>query len=115
MNLGLNWTSGMHSANIFARFVSSYDDDQNCSGGTLVTAAGCAEGFKEVDSHVTYDAQYNVNLGGLFNTQNNYVLSIGAINLTDEEPPQVFTNSGFDSKVHDPRGRQIYARMAIEF
>lgn len=115
MNLGLNWSSGMHSANIFARYVSSYDDDQNCSSGTVVTPAGCADGFKEIDSHVTYDAQYNVNLGGLFDTENNYVLSVGGINLTDEAPPQVFTNSGFDSKVHDPRGRQIYARLAVEF
>jgi len=42
-------------------------------------------------------------------------LTLGAINMFDEEPPQLFTNSGFDSKVHDPRGRQIYARLAIEF
>ncbi|WP_339899848.1 TonB-dependent receptor plug domain-containing protein [Paraglaciecola polaris] len=116
LNLGLNWSSGAHSANIFARYISSYDDDQNCSDGTVNTG-GCdtAGGFKEVDSHVTYDVQYNVNLGAMFDTQNNYVLSVGGINITDEEPPQLFTNSGFDSKVHDPRGRQIYARFAVEF
>lgn len=115
MNLGLNWSSGMHGANIFVRYISGYDDDQNCSDGTLPASGVCASGYYEVDSHVTVDAQYKVNLGEMFETDMSYVLSIGGINLTDEEPPQLFTNSGFDSKVHDPRGRQIYARLAIEF
>jgi outer membrane receptor protein involved in Fe transport len=69
----------------------------------------------EIDSQVTVDAQYNVNLGAIWETETDYLLTIGGINLFDEDPPQVFTNSGFDSKVHDPRGRQIYARIAIEF
>jgi len=104
-NLGLGWQMEAYSANLFARYVSSYDDDQNCTNGTCL----------EIDSHVTYDAQFNVNLSALFDTKTEYVLTVGGINITDEEPPQVFTNSGFDSKVHDPRGRQLYARIAIEF
>jgi hypothetical protein len=116
MNLGLNWSSGAHSANLFARYISSYDDDQNCSDGTVNTGScDTFGGFKEVDNQVTYDIQYNVNLGTIFDTQNNYVLSVGGINITDEKPPRLFTNGGFDSKVHDPRGRQIYARFAVEF
>ena len=100
-NLGLNWQNDIHSANIFVRYISSYDDDQNDDA--------------EIDSQVTVDAQYNVNLSAVFDTETDYLLTIGGINLFDEDPPQVFTNSGFDSKVHDPRGRQIYARIAIEF
>jgi TonB dependent receptor. len=68
-----------------------------------------------VDSHLTVDAQYNIDLVVLYDTEQSYVLTLGAINMFDEDPPQLFTNSGFDSKVHDPRGRQIYARLAIEF
>jgi len=113
-NLGLNWKHEMYSANIFARYVDSYSDDQNCADGSGFSAA-CTLGFKDVDSHVTWDAQVNIDLGRLFETDAAYVLTLGGVNLTDEEPPQVFTNAGFDSKVHDPRGRQIYARMAIEF
>ncbi len=113
-NLGLNWKSDNHSANIFVRYIDSYDDDQNCANGTTFSAA-CTVGFKEVDSHVTIDAQYNLDLGAIFETDSAYVLTIGGTNITDENPPQVFTNAGFDSKVHDPRGRQIYARLAIEF
>jgi iron complex outermembrane receptor protein len=113
-NLGLNWKHEEYSANIFARYVDTYSDDQNCADGNLFSAA-CTLGFKDVDSHLTWDAQVNVDLGRLFETDGAYVLSLGGVNLTDENPPQLFTNAGFDSKVHDPRGRQVYARLAIEF
>ena len=115
-NLGLNWTHENYSANIFARYIDSYSDDQNCADGLLITAATpCSLEFKEIDSHVTIDAQFNIDLGAMLETDASYVLTIGGVNLTDENPPQIFTNSGFDSKVHDPRGRQVYARLAIEF
>jgi iron complex outermembrane receptor protein len=115
-NLGLNWKHEAYSANIFARYVDSYSDDQNCADGVLISPRTvCTLGFKDVDSHLTWDAQVNVDLGSLFETDGAYVLSFGGVNLTDEKPPQLFTNAGFDSKVHDPRGRQIYARLAIEF
>lgn len=106
-NFGLGWQHESYGANLFVRYVSSYDDDQN--------VAESGNGFREIDSHVTYDAQFTVNLGNLLDTETSYVLTLGGINLTDENPPQVFTNSGFDSKVHDPRGRQLYARVAVEF
>ena len=119
-NLGLNWSHGNHSANLFVRYIDSYSDDQNCAVETTDPAAVpsmCVDygGYKEVDSHVTVDVQYNMDLGSMLETETSYVLTFGAINLTDEAPPQLFTNSGFDAKVHDPRGRQIYARLAVEF
>jgi outer membrane receptor protein involved in Fe transport len=43
------------------------------------------------------------------------MISFGAINLLDEDPPYVSTNGGYDSKVHDPRGRLLYARATFEF
>ena len=106
-NFGLGWRNNAYSANLFARFISAYDDDQNPDPS--------GNGFLEVDSHVTYDAQLSVDVGTLLDTQTSYVVTLGGINLTDENPPQVFTNSGFDSKVHDPRGRQVYVRLAVEF
>jgi iron complex outermembrane receptor protein len=114
MNLGLAWRNDIHAANVFVRYISSYDDDQNCADGTA-NVTGCANGFYEVDNHVTVDAQYNIDLGAMFDTQQSYVLTVGGINLFDRDPPRLFTNSGFDSKVHDPRGRQVYARLAVEF
>jgi outer membrane receptor protein involved in Fe transport len=100
-NLGVNWRSDSYSANLFVRYTDSYVDDQNA--------------LREIDSHVTVDGQFNIDIGSLMETDGAYVLTIGGVNLTDENPPQVFTNGGFDSKVHDPRGRQIYARFAMEF
>ena len=114
MNFGLAWKNDIHAANLFVRYISSYDDDQNCSDGTTNLGA-CTNGLYEVDSHVTVDAQYNIDLGSLFETEQSYVVTVGGLNLFNEDPPQLFTNSGFDSKVHDPRGRQIYARLAVEF
>lgn len=115
-NLGLNWSHGNHSANLFVRYIDSYDDDQNCADDAASTG-GCEGrgGFRDIDSQTTYDVQYNLDLGAVLETDTKYVLTVGGINVTDEDPPQVFTNSGFDSKVHDPRGRQIYARIAVEF
>ena len=42
-------------------------------------------------------------------------LTFGAINLTDEDPPRVRTSGGYDSKVHDPRGRMLYVKALFRF
>jgi hypothetical protein len=42
-------------------------------------------------------------------------LTFGAVNLTDEDPPRVRTSGGYDSKVHDPRGRMLYAKALFRF
>ena len=106
LNFGLNWKVDGYSANLFARYIGSYDDDQNVDGNGK---------FLEVDSHTTIDAQFTIDLGAIFETKSNYILTLGGINIMDQDPPQLFTNAGFDSKVHDPRGRQLYARLAVQF
>ena len=102
-NAGLAWQKGNHSLNLFARHIDSYTDDQNAG--------------QTVDSHTTFDAQYKINLGDMIGSDavEGLSLTVGAINFTDEDPPQVFTNGGFDSKVHDPRGRLLYIGTDIEF
>ncbi len=102
-NAGIGWQKGPHQLNVFARHISSYDDDQNAN--------------QEIDAHTTFDAQYSVQLSELFESDfaEGIGLTLGAINITDENPPQVFTNGGFDSKVHDPRGRLLYIGADVEF
>jgi iron complex outermembrane receptor protein len=100
-NTGVAWQNGAHSANVFVRHIDSYDDDQNPG--------------ESVDSHTTLDWQYNLNVSEYFNTDKNVAFTVGMINATDEDPPQVFTNGGFDSKVHDPRGQLTYIGVDIEF
>ncbi|MEO1117890.1 MAG: TonB-dependent receptor [Pseudomonadota bacterium] len=117
-NAGLGWLQGAHSANIFARYISDYDDDQNCADGLAATGGDCdgaRGGFKEIDSWLSIDAQYSVDTAILFDREVAPVLTFGVINATGEDPPQVFTNGGFDSRVHDPRGRMFYVRLKQAF
>jgi len=100
-NAGVAWIMGAHSVNGYVRYIDSYTDDQN---------AGIA-----VDSHTTVDLQYNLDIGETLGYEQGAVLTVGAINLFDQAPPQLFTNAGFDSKVHDPRGRLFYVRGTISF
>ncbi len=90
--------------NVFYRYIDGYVDDE-------VDIGQGAEAFRPIDSFATVDAQYSfVVPRGL-----DAVLSFGAFNLLDEDPPHVATNGGYDSKVHDPRGRLLYARASFVF
>lgn len=100
-NLGLEWNAGAHSANLFYRYIDSYDDDQN-PGETI-------------DSDGRIDLRYSLSVGELLDSDKLVQFNAGVRNLTNEEPPQVFTNAGFDSKVHDPRGRIFYFGLDVGF
>jgi len=100
-NAGVRWTNGKHSVNATFRHIGSYEDDEGNREET------------NIDSFNTIDLQYTINLGG--NSENKNVISIGLINATDEDIPGVETNRGFDTKVHDPRGRLAYARYRTSF
>ncbi len=90
-----NWELDRHGIDVFVRHIDGYDDDQ----------------FVPIDSFTTLDAQYRYRFRG----DRGPVLAVGAVNLLDEDPPAVRTNGGYDSKVHDPRGRVIYARLQFSF
>ncbi|HEX6997619.1 MAG TPA: TonB-dependent receptor [Gammaproteobacteria bacterium] len=98
------WERGNHSLDVFVRFIDSYVDDQ-------VALGQGPEFFRKIDSHTTVDAQYSIR----FRNERAPLLSFGAINLFDQDPPHVRTNGGYDSKVHDPRGRLLYARATFQF
>ena len=91
---GLSYINDGLSARIAYRYIDSYLDDQN---------------DLEIDSHGTIDAQISLNI------TENYSATFGVTNLSDERPPQVFTNGGFDSRTHDPRGRLAYIQLSAEF
>ena len=99
VNTFVEWQSERHAFNAFVRYIDSYVDDQ---GGNA---------FRQIDSQVTVDAQYVLELAA----ERAPTLTFGAINLTDEDPPRVRTNGGYDSKVHDPRGRMYYAKALFRF
>ncbi len=101
-NATVNWALGNHTATVIVRYIDSYKDDQNNA---------------KVGSHATLDLQYTFTLPRNFfdSDAEPPVLTLGAINVTDNNPPRVATNGGFDSKVHDPRGRLFYAKVTHPF
>ncbi len=101
VNVNLNWTKGNHTAGAIVRYISSYTDDNG--GGAKIAA------------HTTLDLQYSLNLDQLFGTSKGTMLSAGILNVFDNDPPFAVGVQGFDSKVHDPRGRMIYIRARQNF
>ena len=100
-NAGLAWRNGAHSANIFVRHIGSYLDDQN--------------GLSDIDSDTRLDIQYAIDINEYMNRDEVARFTIGVRNATGTRAPQVFTNGGFDSRVHDPRGALLYFGLDLEF
>lgn len=98
-NVFMNWQRDIHGVNVYLNHIDSYLDD------------GQPGALLPIGSHATVDAQYNVSLDRFAGV----TISFGGFNLTGEDPPPVATNGGFDSKVHDPRGRLLYARASVSF
>jgi outer membrane receptor for ferrienterochelin and colicin len=106
-NLNATWSLGRNSVNAYLRYIDSYDDDQNVD---MTTGS-----FAKVDSFTAFDLQYNFEFSPILGAETGPVITLGAINLFDEEVPGVVTSGGFDSKVHDPRQRLVYLRLAVPF
>jgi outer membrane receptor protein involved in Fe transport len=102
LNAFVTWQRERHAFNAFVRYIDSYVDDQ------VELGQGPAF-YRDIDSQTTVDAQYSLNL----RANNALTLSFGAINLFNEDPPRVATSGGYDSKVHDPRGRLLYAKVVF--
>ncbi|HVY63768.1 MAG TPA: TonB-dependent receptor [Gammaproteobacteria bacterium] len=103
-NAFVNWQHDRHAVNAFVHYIDSYTDDE-------VKLGQGPSFYRKIGSNVTVDAQYALRL----RSEKAPTLAFGAINLLDEAPPHVQTNGGFDSKVHDPRGRMYYARVDFHF
>lgn len=97
-NLSLGWALDDHSASTSVRYIGAYDDDQNAN--------------RRIKSQTTLDFQYGYQFAGsLLGNDRNVAVTVGALNVFNQAPPNVITNAGFDSKVHDPRGRVLYVRL----
>ena len=103
-NAFVEWATDRHAVNAFVRYLDSYVDDE--------VDLGQGSGFyRPIDSQVTLDAHYSLTLQARLAPK----LTFGVINATDEDPPRVQTSGGYDSKVHDPRGRMLYAKALFRF
>jgi len=100
-NTGVSFVNELHEARVFVRFIDGINDNEN-PGSTI-------------DSQTTVDVQYALNLGELFEEVGDTRLTVGVINLFDQDPPFVATNGGFESRLHDPRGRVAYIELGLRF
>ncbi|MDZ3833625.1 MAG: TonB-dependent receptor [Sphingopyxis sp.] len=111
-NLTVQWTLEGHSLTTNFRYVDSYINDE-----LLVRIP--PRPVETIRSWTTMDVQYAVDLdeafGSTFGTGTQF--SIGALNIFDRDPPRASTENGlpYDSRVHDPRGRVLYARIVQSF
>jgi iron complex outermembrane recepter protein len=103
-NAFVNWALRRHGIDVFVRHIDSYVDDE-------VDLGQGPSFFTPIESHASVDAQYTIRL----RENESVALAFGAINIFDEDPPHVATNGGYDSKVHDPRGRLLYAKATFEW
>lgn len=112
-NAPFTWRMGSHSAAIVLNYTSAYENDQRVMDSLSFTPVVVSEPGARIDSHTTADIQYGYlwDHGEDSATQ----FTLGIINVTDEDPPYVQTNLGYDTKVHDPRGRLFYGRFTHRF
>ena len=66
-----------------------------------------------IEAQDTFDVQYTYEIPSMFGLDSGGIVTVGAINVTDEDPPVVAKDMGFDQQSHDARGRLWYARYQI--
>ena len=104
-NASLRWINGAHHASLTARHIAGYK----------TTRANPPAGYSQnIDSQLTWDAQYNYQLSA---TSLDTQITLGILNLTGEEPPLVWdsVNFSYDTRQHDARGRMAYVRLKFAF
>ncbi len=98
-SLSINWLMNQHSTTLITRYVDQYKDDANSNA--------------TIEQNITYDVQYGYQLPYLDRLESS--VSLGMLNILDTDPPEVATILGYDTKIHDPRGRIIYARLTVRY
>jgi iron complex outermembrane receptor protein len=109
VNGTISWFKDRHSALATIRYIDSYDDDVPQS------ALRGAFGFENetIESWTSLDLQYNFQIGQWGGAVQDSVITIGLKNATNEEPPIVNVDGGYDYFTHDPRGRIVYGRFRV--
>jgi len=98
-NFGATLQKDNHTANVSVRHIGEYTDDQRDN---------------PIDAQTTVDARYALELDELFGFAGT-TLTVGVVNLFDEDAPRIEERPLFDTEVHDPRGRQFYVGFKQSF
>lgn len=100
-NLGLSYARGNHTARLNMRWIGEYED--NATPNNRI-------GDGKIDAYQAFDFNYNYtfDLRGA-----DVVLTLGAIDLFDENLPKLKNANGTDLTVFDPRGRRLYGSVKV--
>ncbi|MCY3605324.1 MAG: TonB-dependent receptor [Gammaproteobacteria bacterium] len=100
---GLSWAGGPWEVNGLVRQVGGYEDDGGGSIGSFTT----------LDANVRWSFDgfpvFGAGLGGDYET----TITLGAVNLLDEDPPYVAVAGSYDPRSADPRGRRVFVGVRI--
>lgn len=99
LNLGANLEIGNHAFGVNGRYIGSYTDDQS---------------DQPIKSNTVVDMRYTLTLPEFFGGEES-MISVGAINVFDVDPPRIRDRPIYDTEVHDPRGRQVYVSLKHKF
>ena len=99
--------SGSHKLALYGKYISSYQTTRALSN--IAKSRGYTQ---KIDEWFSIDLQYNYS----FEMNDNQIrLTLGSINILDEDPPLVFdaANFSYDSRQHDARGRIMYIGLKL--
>lgn len=98
-NTTFAWTGGPHTVTLVGRYISQLQDD----AANMMLGA-----FFTVDAQYSHEFRF---LGADRPTR----IDVGMINIGNRQAPDAVETWGFDSSVHDPRGRMVYIRANQRF
>ncbi len=96
-SLGLSYGWGNYILSNHFNYISSYDEP----GGQYAP---------HIESHITWDATFMWRM-----PEQDIALVLSLLNVTDERPPRINLESGYDGLTHDPKGRRFKLGMTWSF
>jgi iron complex outermembrane receptor protein len=107
---------GDFSHTLTANYKSGYRDVETTVDG--IDADGSFNG-EVADVRLDVDDYYTFDWQSRWNVTDWAQLTVGALNIFDEEPPLSLTASnfqiGYDARFYDPRGRVLFGQMSFKF
>jgi iron complex outermembrane receptor protein len=107
---------GDWSHTVTANYKSGYRDVLTTVDG--IDAAGDFNG-EVADVRLDVDDYYTFDWQSRWNVTDWVQLTVGALNIFDEEPPLSLTASnfqiGYDARFYDPRGRVLFGQLSFKF
>ena len=119
VNATLSWNSGPHRAFMIAKYVDELESDYSGGWkyffGAVAGLAGntrIAEKMSDslIESFTTVDVQYTYSFGEGVGLSDSSV-SVGVMNVFDEEAPVIANITAYDGTLHDGRGMMYFVRF----